>query len=162
VSSNLLRSADLLDTVRKVFKKTKLKEKNDKRTPSAIKASNGKRTPSEKKASNAKRTPSAKKASNGKRTPARLNTSYKKRTPEQKEAAKRRLQEQRVDQDEFDGKNREELLVALRAGMEADAHNWPNAVLQELDLDREYTSSICGDPEMKSCRRYQSRITPRI
>jgi hypothetical protein len=42
--------------------------------------------------------------------------------------------------------------------MEADAHNWPNVVLQELDLDREYRSSICGDPEMTSWRRYQSKI----
>jgi hypothetical protein len=182
VSSNLLRTAGLLDTVRKLFKKTKLKEKNDKRTPSANKASNAKRTapankanndkrtPSANKANNAKRTapankanndkrtPSAKKASDAKRTPAGRNTSYKQRTPEQKEAAKRRLQEQRAEQDEFDGKDREKLLVALRAGMEADAHNWPNAVLQELDLDREYTSSICGDSEMTSCRRYQSKI----
>jgi hypothetical protein len=172
--SALLRSAGLLDTVKKLLKKKKLKEKNDKRTPSAINASNGKRTPdksakkasnakrtqSATKASNAKRTPdkSAKKASDAKRTPAGLNASYKKRTPEQKEAAKRRVQDQRADQDEFDGKDREKLLVALRAGMEADAHNWPNAVLQELDLDREYRSSICGDPEMTSCRRYQSKI----
>jgi hypothetical protein len=160
VSSTLLRSAGLLDTVKKLLKKKKLKEKNDKRTLSAIKASNGKRTPdkSAKKASNGKRTLSATKSSNAKRTPAGSNTLYKKRTPEQKEAAKRRVQDQRADQDEFDGKDREKLLVALRAGMEADAHNWPNAVLQELDLDREYRSSICGDPEMTSCRRYQSKI----
>jgi hypothetical protein len=176
VSTTSLRSAGLLDTVRKLFKKKKLKEKNDERTPSAKKVNNTKRTPdksakkannakrtpdmSAKKASNAKRTPdkSAKKASDAKRTPAGLNASYKKHTPEQKEGAKRRLQDQRADQDEFDGKDREKLLVALRAGMETDAHNWPNAVFQELDLDHEYRSSICGEPEMTSCRRYQSKI----
>jgi hypothetical protein len=141
VSSTVLHSAGFLDTVKKPLKKKKLKEKNDKRTPSAKKASNAKRTPdkyakkasnakrtpdkSAKKASNGKRTPSAKKASNGKRTDSTkkesdakrtsvsLNTSYKKRTPEQKEAAKLRLQKQRAEQQEFDGKNREKLLVAL-------------------------------------------------
>jgi hypothetical protein len=90
----------LLDTVRKLFKKKKLKEKKDKRTPdkSAKKATNTKCTPDK----------SAKKASDAKRTPADLNASYKKRTPEHKKAAKRRLQDQRADQDEFDGKDRKE------------------------------------------------------
>jgi hypothetical protein len=38
------------------------------------------------------------------------------------------------------------------------AYNWPNALLQEPHLDRECTSSIRGDPEMKRCRKYQSKI----
>jgi hypothetical protein len=42
--------------------------------------------------------------------------------------------------------------------MEADAYDWPNALLQEPHLDRECTSSIRGDPEMKSCRKYQNKI----
>jgi hypothetical protein len=145
-SSTVLRSAGFLDTGKKLLKKKKLKEKNDKRTPSANKASNAKRTPdkSAKKASNGKRTPdkSTNKANNGKRTPsakktrhrppASLNSSYKQRTPEQKEVPKLRVQEQRADQEEFDSKNREKLLVALRAGMEADAHNWPSRPREQI------------------------------
>jgi hypothetical protein len=42
--------------------------------------------------------------------------------------------------------------------MEADAYDWPNLLLQEPHLDRECTSSIGGDPEMKSCRKYQIKI----
>jgi hypothetical protein len=108
-----------------------------------------KSTPVENKKRTAKSTAvENKKCTSAKRTVGNKKQ-YQKRTPDQTEATELRRQEKRAEQRELNDKNREKLLVELRAGMKADAHDWPNALLQEPHLDRECTLSIRGGTKHK-------------
>jgi hypothetical protein len=174
VSKSDLLAAGYLDDARKKLKETYVKNNHDKRTSAKRTVENKKRTAKGIEVGNKKRTSAKRTVENKKRTAKGIEVGnkkhnsakrtvenkkqYQKRTPEQTDAAKLRSQKTRAEKRELDDKNREKLLVELRAGMEADAYNWPNALLQEPHLDRECTSSIRGDPEMKSCRKYQSKI----
>jgi hypothetical protein len=158
VSKDDLLAAGFLDDARRKLKETHSKNNNNKRTSAKRTVEDKKRTAEGFAVGNKKRTAKGIAVGNKKRTSAKHNEEYQKRTPEETDAAKLRLQEKRGDKRERDDKNREKLLVDLRAGIETDAYNWPNALLQEPHLDRECTSSIRGDTEMKSCRKYQSKI----
>ena len=83
---------------------------------------------------------------------------YDNRTPEQQELYDLKKQMKRAAQREFDGKNRKKSIVALREGMESDAYEWPNALLQDLKDDREFSSSVRGNPEIKCAQKYLSKI----
>jgi hypothetical protein len=145
VTKSVLRSVGLYKSVSKFLNKPIKAERNTKRA-SAIKEGNDKRTPAKNKEGNDKRTPAKNKEGNDKRSPAIL------------EANKLRIRERREEEREFNGLNHEKLLVAMREGMESDAYNWPNTLLQNPGLDRESASSIHGNPEMECGRKYQSKI----
>jgi hypothetical protein len=117
VSKDDLRNAKYLDSTRGKLKETKQRERNGKRTSAKRAVDNKKRTSAKRTVENKKRTAKGIAVGNKKE--------YQKRTPEQTDAAKLRLQEKRAEQCELNDKNREKLLVELRAGMEADAYDWP-------------------------------------
>jgi hypothetical protein len=77
---------------------------------------------------NDKRTAKGIVVGNKKRTAANPHKQYQERTPDQTDATELRRRPKRAERREVDDNNREKLLMEVRAGMEVDAYDWPNAL----------------------------------